>query len=200
VNVVPAAGGSSNHLSEVRLALLRSDVFVLRQQRIPLDDLQQVVEIMGHASGQLTDRLHLLRLAELLFETHLIGDIGGHANPLDGLASGIPHRCPAIGPDARLATWRDHAIPLAVRGAGLQVLGDGCAHANPIVLVDHLLPVGHALTGGNIVIDQSIRAPEAMERVGREVPLVNDFRRELGRETEALFAVAQAAPPRPSPP
>ena len=41
------------------------------QQHVAIagDDGQQVVEIVGDSSGEPPDRLHLLRLAELLFET-----------------------------------------------------------------------------------------------------------------------------------
>ena len=38
----------------------------LERLRIAADDHQQIVEIMSHAAGELSERLHLLRLAELL--------------------------------------------------------------------------------------------------------------------------------------
>ncbi len=40
-----------------------------------LDGLEQVVEVVGHAAGQLADGLHLLRLHELQLELLLLGDV-----------------------------------------------------------------------------------------------------------------------------
>ncbi len=39
------------------------------------DDGQHIVEIVGDPAGQLTDRLHLLRLAQLFLEAALFGDV-----------------------------------------------------------------------------------------------------------------------------
>ena len=42
---------------------------------VALDDGQQVVEVVGDAAGEAADRLHLLRLQELLFELLALGDV-----------------------------------------------------------------------------------------------------------------------------
>ncbi|MDP7238094.1 MAG: hypothetical protein QGI34_15335, partial [Candidatus Latescibacteria bacterium] len=42
---------------------------------VALDDRQQIVEIVGDATGQLTDRFHLLGLQELFLDMALSGDI-----------------------------------------------------------------------------------------------------------------------------
>ena len=36
---------------------------------------KQIIEMVGNAAGQLTDRLHLLRLPQLFFETFSPGDV-----------------------------------------------------------------------------------------------------------------------------
>ena len=46
-----------------------------RQLRGAVDHGQQVVEVVGDAAGEPPDALHLLRLAELLFELALVGDV-----------------------------------------------------------------------------------------------------------------------------
>ncbi len=43
--------------------------------RVPEDDGQQVVEIVGHAAGELPDGVHLLRLTQFPFERLAFGDI-----------------------------------------------------------------------------------------------------------------------------
>ncbi len=39
------------------------------------DNGQHIVEVVGDAAGQLADGLHLLRLAQLVFQAVLLGDI-----------------------------------------------------------------------------------------------------------------------------
>jgi hypothetical protein len=39
-----------------------------QQERVALDDRQQVVEVVRDAAGELADRLHLLRLAQALLQ------------------------------------------------------------------------------------------------------------------------------------
>ena len=39
------------------------------------DDLQQIVEVMGHPAGELADRLHLLRLLQHAFGAQSLGDV-----------------------------------------------------------------------------------------------------------------------------
>ena len=45
------------------------------QVTVPLNDREQVIEVVGHAPGELTDRLHLLGLAELAFEASSLGQV-----------------------------------------------------------------------------------------------------------------------------
>ena len=46
-----------------------------RQVEIGADDLQQVVEVMRHAAGQMADGFHLLRLAHRAFGAHARGHV-----------------------------------------------------------------------------------------------------------------------------
>ena len=39
----------------------------------PNDDSEDIIEVMGHSARELTDRFHLLRLAQLLFGLALLG-------------------------------------------------------------------------------------------------------------------------------
>ena len=48
--------------------LLRIELRVQQQRGAALDDREQVVEIVRHAAGQLSERLHFLGLAELIFQ------------------------------------------------------------------------------------------------------------------------------------
>ena len=48
-----------------------------QQRRVPLDDGQDVVEIVRHAAGQLADRFHLLRLPQLCLQALPLGHITG---------------------------------------------------------------------------------------------------------------------------
>ena len=43
--------------------------------RVTLDNREHVIEIMGHACCKLADRIHLLRLAQLGFETQSVRDV-----------------------------------------------------------------------------------------------------------------------------
>ena len=47
------------------------------QLGIAIDDGQQIVEIVGDSAGQFADRLHLLRLPQLLLQLNALGDIAG---------------------------------------------------------------------------------------------------------------------------
>ena len=60
-----ALGRGADHLDV--LAVLRADVAGLQQEGgVALDDLEDVVEVVGHAAGEQADRLHLLGGAELV--------------------------------------------------------------------------------------------------------------------------------------
>src|SRR5206468_12340312 len=47
------------------------------------DDGEKVVEVVGDASRELADGLHLLRLQELLLQSLALGDVGEHAHAAD---------------------------------------------------------------------------------------------------------------------
>ena len=66
------------------------DVLLLVQKiEIAQDDRQQIVEIMGNAAGQLADRLHLLRLLQLLFQQPPFCNVLQRAIDGDSTALGI---------------------------------------------------------------------------------------------------------------
>ena len=59
------------------------------------DDAQYVVEVVGHAAGELPQRLEPLRLPKLFLQSHLIRDVLDHALE-DGFAvRGLRHRAAA---------------------------------------------------------------------------------------------------------
>ena len=55
------------------------------------DDREQVVEIVSDAAGELSDRLHLLRLTERLLLPSLLADVAGDGR--DELHGALPVRC-----------------------------------------------------------------------------------------------------------
>ena len=50
------------------------------------DDGEQIVEIVGHAAGQLPDRFHLLRLAQRFLALAALGDVDGIGHRADDRA------------------------------------------------------------------------------------------------------------------
>ncbi len=66
----------------------------IRRQRIRVakDDLQQIVEIVGDAAGQLTDRFHLLRLMQRFLRLPAAGDVELRAEEVYEVAGGIVDR------------------------------------------------------------------------------------------------------------
>ena len=80
------------HLSQ-RLAPGRHWRLVVEQQRgVAVDHREQVVEVVGDAARQLSDRLHLLRLPDLLAEPALFGDVPSEG--VDGLLCRERNRAP----------------------------------------------------------------------------------------------------------
>ena len=69
---------------------------------------QQVVEVVGDAAGELADGLHLLRLAQQVFDRPLLRDVA--ADDVEQLAFG--HRVPHHG--QAFAVLADHAVDEAV--------------------------------------------------------------------------------------
>ena len=116
------------------------------------DDGQQIVEIVRHAAGQLSDRFHLLRLAQRFLALAALGDVDGLRHRADDRAVLIAQR-----------THREVEIALADRQMqphlgldffaphdGDEGVADGVAHAFgagkprrfPERLADHLAGVG----------------------------------------------------------
>ena len=62
------------------------------ERRIALDDHEEIVEIVRHAAGELADGVHFLRLAKLLLEQALLGDVVAedcHAGDLAAAGDGV---------------------------------------------------------------------------------------------------------------
>ena len=74
-----------------------------QQLAVAVDDGQQVVEVVGHAAGQPADRLHLLRLPELLLQPPPLGDVLDDRCRADDLAAVADGGC-------RLANGLTHAV------------------------------------------------------------------------------------------
>ena len=69
---------------------------------VPQHRGQDVIEVVRHAAGQLPDGLHLLRVAELLFQHHAVGDVHLDAVDVDDAVRLEPRRpaAPVPPPDA----------------------------------------------------------------------------------------------------
>ena len=65
---------------------------------------------MGHAAGQLADRLHLLRLGELGLDAPPLGDVLGQAEQIDGPAAIVEDRHLRRLEEPRLGIFRRHAL------------------------------------------------------------------------------------------
>src|SRR5450759_141372 len=100
---------------------------------VPGDDREEVVEIVGDASRELADRLHLLRLAELLFEAHAGRYVHPRAHDLAGAVLGVEENALLVmqpDPDPVLPAEAefDHCMTLVEDGLvrrddALQVVG-----------------------------------------------------------------------------
>ena len=67
------ARGAAYRRRDMALQLVAGRETVLEVFQVAQDDCQQVVEIVRDAAGELTDRLHLLRLAQRLFDLRPAG-------------------------------------------------------------------------------------------------------------------------------
>jgi hypothetical protein len=87
----------------------------LPQRDLPVagDDAEQIVEVVGHAAGEASHCLHLLRLHELAFEAHFVGDVVLHRHVVDDPAGVVAH-----GPDRRVLLV-ERAVLAAVHHAAL---------------------------------------------------------------------------------
>ena len=121
-----AAGGGADRLD--RLLFLRLFQPALQDLRVAGNDHQQVVEVVGDAAGELADRLHFLRLRELLarlFERDLrlalLGDVAhqlGEADQLARLAADRVHHNAGEEAAAVLAHQPEIALELALARRG----------------------------------------------------------------------------------
>ena len=73
------------NLGEIDPAPIVGIEIVQQQLAVAQDDGQQVVEVVGHAAGQLPDRFHLLRLLILRLQGTAFGDVGPGAERADDL-------------------------------------------------------------------------------------------------------------------
>ena len=122
-------------LTDSRIGSLGSSV-ESRMFTVAGNDGQQVVEVVGHAAGQLADRLHLLRLVELRLQRLLLGHVLGQAKKADELAVVVHER---------------RVEPLA--GDGAPVLGQ--------VLVDRM---GFHVARPNALAESPARCPAERTR------------------------------------
>ncbi len=69
------AVGCLFHLLDAEPQRRRIRHAVEQELRVAFDDHQQIVEVVRHASGELADGLHLLRLAQLIGEALAFGNV-----------------------------------------------------------------------------------------------------------------------------
>ena len=84
----PTAAGRVEHLGQLRGDRVSRRELSRGELAEAEDDGEQVVEVVRHAPGEQADGLHLLRLAQLLFEPLPRGRVLHHGDPLEGRAVG----------------------------------------------------------------------------------------------------------------
>ena len=106
-----------------RLQLLGIGEPAAQKLRVTADDHQQIVEVVGDAAGQLAERLHLLRLGELLLrplERRLrlppLGDVARDLDEADQRAQLVADR---LDHNARPERGSRRAVPASPRRAYL---------------------------------------------------------------------------------
>ncbi len=72
---VGGAAGSFLDLIHIAAQGMLGRQRIQHQLGVGTDDHQQIVEVMRHASGQSPDRIHLLRLLQLIFQPPPVGDV-----------------------------------------------------------------------------------------------------------------------------
>ena len=77
----PLAGGED--ALDVFFERIISFQLHLQQRSVADDGRQDIVEIMGHASGQDADGFHFLRLAQLFFQFLALGNVAHHGQQKD---------------------------------------------------------------------------------------------------------------------
>ena len=112
--------------------------FAERKLRKAGNRCQRVVQVVRDPARQPANRLHLLRLAQLVFEQAPVGDVLHGADHADGRAAGVAlHVGAFVHPADRAVAAHDAVLDVVRRGAGLRRLG-GLAHGVAIVLVHKL--------------------------------------------------------------
>ncbi len=97
--VRPAARSAASTMCRVADFPRHRIVLALQQrEREPLDDGQNVVEVVSDAARELPDGLHLLRVAQLGLELALAGDVAADAEQRGDLAAGIAQGA-GLGPE-----------------------------------------------------------------------------------------------------
>src|SRR5581483_4962286 len=87
--------------------------------KVALDNREDVIEIMGHPCRQLTERLHLLGLTELLLQLLAFRDVFHHSLEIQDLPRRIAHRADVTGYPDPVSVLADH---LALEPMSLIVL------------------------------------------------------------------------------
>jgi hypothetical protein len=148
-----ALAGIANRLQTRTGRVVR--VVVVHQQHfaIPADDRQQVVEVVRHASSQLPDRLHLLRLPQLRVHAYAIGHVLS---------------CPDQ-PDRLSADLVDDDLGLPVNGALRPVIEDDA------IVVRVRPPLGDRLANGRLDPRPIVGMHPCPERIGGGQRLVRSI-------------------------
>ena len=124
--------------------------FFLEYAPVADDRGENIVEVVGHATGQLADRLHLLRLQQLLVELLVLGNVEQRCLQPDGRSAGVAEQGP-VG---------EHGDKLPISAAELSLVAEHLAVAQQQLRSVQVSQHGIEQTGA---LDQSIfeRAPLA---------------------------------------
>ena len=100
------------------------------------DHHQEVVEVVRHAAGELSDRFHLAGVGELFLQRAAVADVEQHSNDLAGPpAVGIGRVDALVEEGAVLAVGAPPAHLHGIRLAGLPRLLDRCDRSGDVVKV-----------------------------------------------------------------
>ena len=73
---------------------------------VSLDDGQDVVDVVRHAGGQLADRLHFLRLAQLRLQRQPFGDVFNRDDHAVNFSGGVKKRRGVGGKQHPAVVWK----------------------------------------------------------------------------------------------
>ena len=183
-----AALGRGDDLAEERAVLhRRSEACHLRLRQ---DRGEDVVEVVGDASGELADRLHLLRLPEPLRDVLLLRDVDDRAGHVGRLAQPIAidaatARQPADGAVRPHDAVLDHVVARAALERALDLRRDDRA----IVLMDQRDVVGKApREPTRFDAEHAHDAVRPVDDAARDVPSPRPHLRRLQGEREVRSA------------